>query len=126
MMVALIIYFVFPNYQSLRVDVYEEDIFSQMVRLLQSYDSSSSVCPSLHVAVCTCVYLGIKNSNSFRNEKIVKSSAFVLTVLICMSTVFIKQHSVVDVGAGMALSSFAYVYVYKLKAHEQLNTFYRV
>lgn len=119
MITAMIIYILFPNYQSLRPTIYESDFFSQWVKVLQLGDSSSSVCPSLHVAVAISLYLGVINSDCFIKKTGIKLAALILTVLICISTVLIKQHSVIDVAAGMLLSMVVYIYVYKIKENEQ-------
>ena len=48
---AMIIYITFPNFQPLRPDVYPRDNFlTDIVALLQTADTNSNVCPSLHVA----------------------------------------------------------------------------
>lgn len=124
MITAMIIYILFPNYQSLRPVAYESDFFSQWVRLLQMSDSSSSVCPSLHVAVAISLYLGVINSSCFIKQPGIKLATLILTFLICISTVLIKQHSVIDVAAGMLLSISVYIYVYKIKENEQALLYY--
>lgn len=114
MAIAMLVYLIFPNYQSLRPAAYASDIFSQWVKLLQLKDSSSEVCPSLHVAVCISLYTGITHSICFRDRSIIKSLAFILTILIILSTVFIKQHSMVDVAFGLLLGVVVYLFVYKI------------
>ena len=115
MLTAIIIYALFPSYQLLRPAVYGGDIFSQWVRILQSFDSNTCVCPSLHVAVCISLYAGIINCGRFNNKPGIKIFALVLTIMICISTVFIKQHSVIDLAAGILLGIAAYIYVYRFK-----------
>lgn len=109
---AIIIYFLFPNYQALRPLSYGSDFFSQWVKMLQSGDSPSCVCPSLHVSVCITLFLGVVSCKLLKGRKLIKLLVLILTVLICVSTVFIKQHSVVDVAAGILLSAAVYMYVY--------------
>nr|WP_312577062.1 phosphatase PAP2 family protein [Sedimentibacter sp.] len=120
MIIAIIIYKIFPNYQTLRPEVYGTDFFSQWLRLLQISDSSSSVCPSLHVAISISLYFGVVNSNCFKNKSGVKIFTLILTILICISTVFIKQHSIIDVAAGLLLSVLVYAYVYKINSKAQI------
>ncbi len=114
MVIALLVYLIFPNYQSLRPETYASDIFSQWVKLLQIKDSSSEVCPSLHVAVCISLYTGITHSICFRDRSIMKFLALILTILIILSTVFIKQHSIVDVAFGLLLGVVVHLFVYKI------------
>lgn len=120
MVIGILIYIIFPNYQSLRPTTYASDFFSQWVKLLQNGDSPSSVCPSLHVAVSICLYTGVINSVCFKNKPKIKFFTLVLTILICISTMFIKQHSVVDVAYGILLGVFSYIFVYKFYFSEKL------
>ena len=52
------------------------------------------------------------NSERLRNHKWVRRSSFIIMVAICMSTVFLKQHSVVDVTGAMVLAYVMYQFVY--------------
>lgn len=122
MIIALIIYIIFPNYQLLRPAVYADDFFSQLVKFLQIDDSPSCVCPSLHVSICISLYLSISNSICFKNNCAVKLFTLILTILICISTVFIKQHSIIDVAAGILLSVLVYTFVYKIYFNNNLFT----
>lgn len=93
--VAMIIYILFPNRQDLRPAEFARDnIFTHGVALLYSLDTNTNVCPSLHVAYS----IGI--ASTWGKEKgvsrWVKVFVVLAAVLICLSTTFIKQHSVVD------------------------------
>lgn len=120
MVIALLIYLIYPNYISIRPNVYGNDIFSQAVKFLQQGDSSSSVCPSLHVAISISLYTGIANSICFSKRSGIKLFTLILTILIIISTVFIKQHSIVDVAFGIILGLVSYVFVYKIHFNEKL------
>lgn len=114
MAIELLVYMIFPNYQSLRPEAYANDIFSQWVRLLQIGDSASNVCPSLHVAVSISLYTGILHTACFRERSGIKFFTLILTILIILSTVFIKQHSIVDVAFGILLGVVVHIFVYKI------------
>jgi len=115
MVITLTIYVLFPNYQDLRPLVYADDFFSQWVRSLQEFDPASSVCPSLHVSITLTLFLGIINSLCYKDRRSIKLTALIITIMICASTVFIKQHSIVDVAAGLILSFLVYLFVYKVR-----------
>ncbi len=92
---AMLIYIIFPNYQPLRPEVYPRDNFlTDIVALIQTADTNSNVCPSLHVAYSigiASVWLKEKNAKWWS-----KTAITVFCILICFSTAFVKQHSVVD------------------------------
>ena len=92
---AMIIYITFPNFQPLRPDVYPRDNFlTDIVALLQTADTNSNVCPSLHVAYSigiASIWLKEKDAKGW-----VKTAIVIFCILVCLSTAFIKQHSVID------------------------------
>ena len=48
--IAMTVYIIFPNCQNLRPDVFARDnIFTKLVGLIYTVDTSTNVCPSLHV-----------------------------------------------------------------------------
>ena len=92
---AMIIYITFPNFQPLRPDVYPRDNFlTDIVALLQTADTNSNVCPSLHVAYSigiASIWLKEKDAKWW-----IKTLIVIFCILVCLSTAFIKQHSVID------------------------------
>ena len=92
---ATAIYILYPNRQDLRPDVFlRENPLTNLVGLLYAADTSTNVCPSLHVAIS----IGI--ASVWLKEKsagwIFKTFMVIICLMVCLSTVFIKQHSVVD------------------------------
>lgn len=120
MAVGLLAYFIYPSYITIRPKTYGSDIFSQAVKLLQNGDSPSSVCPSLHVAVSISLCTGVIDSFYFKNKIPVKIGSIILTFFICISTLFIKQHSIIDVAFGLMLGFMSYIFVYKVYFNEKL------
>ncbi len=111
--VAMAIYIAFPNWQDLRPDLTQlgrENPLTQLVGLLYAADTETNVCPSLHVAYS----LGI--ASVWLKEKTAsrpwKAFVVVAVVLICLSTAFIKQHSVLDIFAALPLGLLAEGLVY--------------
>ena len=109
--VAMMVYIVYPSRQDLRPEVFADDnLLTQLVGLLYTADTNTGVCPSLHVAYS----LGI--ASVWIKEKdvsiIVRTFVVVLAVLICLSTMFIKQHSAVDVIAALPLGLLAEILVF--------------
>ena len=115
MTICLIIYTIWPNGQNLRPSVFPRDNFlTDMVKGLYQTDTSTNVCPSIHVFNSIAVHIAISRSSLFDKHKIIKAGSFILMIAICLSTVFLKQHSVFDGICAVALSCVMYVLVYKV------------
>ncbi len=115
MTICLIIYTVWPNCQNLRPHRFARDNFMvDMVKRLYTFDTSTNVCPSIHVFNSIGVHIAIANSNLLKKNRLIQAFSFVLASLICMSTVFLKQHSVVDGLCAIILSCVMYVLVYHI------------
>lgn len=104
--VAMTVYILYPNRQDLRPLFFERDNFlTRCIGLLYSVDTNTGVCPSLHVAYS----LGIASTWLKEREASMYWKIFVViaVILICMSTAFIKQHSVVDIFAALPVCMLA-------------------
>ncbi|MBQ8909662.1 MAG: hypothetical protein IJY91_01325 [Oscillospiraceae bacterium] len=109
--VAMTVYILFPNRQDLRPQSFPRDnIFTQIVGLLYSLDTSTNVCPSLHVAYSIAI------ASVWTKERdvhwTVKTAIVIFVILVCLSTVFLKQHSVVDGFAAILVCLFAEWWVF--------------
>ena len=113
MTLFLIICTIFPNGLNLRPSTFARDnIFVDLVRFIYRADTSTNVLPSLHVYNSIGCYIAIRNSQKLRQYKWVQNGSLVLTVSIVLSTMFLKQHSVVDVIAAIVMNYFIYQFVY--------------
>ncbi len=56
--------------------------------------------------------ISVMNSGRLKNRRWVRRISFVIMVAICLSTVFLKQHSVADVTGALALAYVMYQFVY--------------
>lgn len=105
---ALFVYFLFPNCQLLRPLEFERtNIFTEMVTRIYMNDTNTNVCPSIHVMGSVAMIASVVHSKTIKS-KTVKSAITVLSLLICMSTVFLKQHSIIDVFAALPICYVAY------------------
>lgn len=113
MTLFLIICTIFPNGLNLRPIVFERDnIFVDLVKMVYRTDTPTNVLPSLHVYNSIGCYIAICHSETLLRHKCVQQGSLVLTVLIVLSTMFLKQHSVVDVIAACVMAYFVYQFVY--------------
>ncbi|MDF2539505.1 MAG: putative rane protein [Herbinix sp.] len=115
MTICLVIYTIWPNGHNLRVDLSSlgrSNIFIEVLSRLYSFDTATNVFPSIHVFNSIGAMIAINKSERLHNIKWLQVAALVLTVSICLSTVYLKQHSIMDVFGGIALSIILYVIVY--------------
>ena len=104
MTITLVIYAIFPHGQPLRPVVTGSDPFSAFIRdTIYANDTNTNCCPSIHVLNQLAVHAGICHSQLFRKRRGVKIASLMATILVCASTMFIKQHSFVDVVAALLL-----------------------
>ena len=72
----------------------------------------TNVFPSIHVYNSLAVHIALAKCKALKNKPAVRYASLVLCILICMSTIFLKQHSVLDVIGGFALMAVMYVFIY--------------
>jgi membrane-associated phospholipid phosphatase len=75
----------------------------------------------MHVIDSVAVNASILNSSLLKKYKKLKIFSFLLCVLICASTVFIKQHSILDVFAGLVVSWFLYQAIYIINIFDKVS-----
>ena len=110
--VAMAVYIIFPTRQDLRPEMFaNENFLTQCVSFLYSFDTNTGVCPSLHVAYS----LGIASVWTKEKDAHPAWKCFIVfaVVMICLSTMFIKQHSAVDFFAALPVCLLAEGIVYR-------------
>ncbi|HHU74207.1 MAG TPA: phosphatase PAP2 family protein [Clostridiales bacterium] len=115
MTICLIIYTIWPNGHYLRVNLDtlgRENLFTKMVGMIYGLDTATNVFPSIHVFNSIGAFIAINKNEKLQKIKWLQWSAFILTILICLSTVYLKQHSVMDIFGAIVLSIVMYFIVY--------------
>ena len=117
---AMICYIVYPTRQDLRPEAFAKDNFlTQCIGFLYAFDTNTGVCPSLHVAYSLGIAsVWLKEKGAHHAWK-----AFVVfaVIMICLSTMFIKQHSAVDFFAALPVCLAAEGITYRDKYLSQMN-----
>lgn len=98
--ICFVIYAIWPTALDLRAPIERNNICSMIVKLLRSADTPTNVCPSLHVSTSTAIAVIVAKSKNIKYNIVVKGLVILWLVLICVSTCFVKQHSVIDVACG--------------------------
>ena len=105
---TMLIYLVFPTMQELRPAVFPRDnLLTRFVADFYAFDTNTNVCPSLHVIGSFAAMYAGWNSRHFSSPPW-RAVFGVICASICLSTVFMKQHSAVDVVMALPLCLGAY------------------
>jgi membrane-associated phospholipid phosphatase len=92
--------FVIIPTEMVRADISQGGFFNWLTNVVYTYDEPNNLFPSIH-----CMESWICFRGAYKCKKIsshYSSAWFILAVLICASTVFVKQHLFVDIFAGIA------------------------
>ncbi len=115
--VTLLIYFICPTCQHLRPETFVRDnILTRCIAGFYAFDTNTNVCPSLHVIGSFAAMFGLWNAPRF-NSRSWRAASVIACVLICLSTVFMKQHSVLDVIAALPLCLIGYIFAFRMGGH---------
>ena len=76
---------------------------------IYSADTPTNVLPSMHVVGCMAVLAVTFDSKYLKKVRI---PAVIIAVAICAATVFVKQHSILDVAAAIPLCAIGYYFAY--------------
>ncbi len=110
--VTLVIYLIFPNCQNLRPTEFSRDnLFTRFMAGFYAYDTNTNVCPSIHVIGAFAVLFGTWHSKHF-SGRVWRFLSLILAILISLSTVFLKQHSVLDILAALPLCLIGYLWAF--------------
>lgn len=124
MTVFLIVSYIYPNVQHLRPEEFTRDnVFTHLVQWLYKTDTPTNILPSIHVFNSLAVHMSLVSCESLKKYRSVKYGSFILTTLIIMSTMFLKQHSVIDVCLGATLALFGSLVFYPQRIQDSVRSF---
>lgn len=104
-------YLIYSFYQSTvpRPELVGNDFLTRLVRATYSNDAPYNCFPSIHVYTTSIIMININLSSDL--GKISKILMSILGVTIILSTLFVKQHVILDGAAGVFLAIFAFNFV---------------
>ena len=112
--IAVVIYVLWPNQQLLRPDLSalgRKNLLTWAVGLIYTVDTNTNVCPSLHCIGGFGILFAALDMPRFRTRGWVVFFV-VLALMICLSTVFMKQHSALDFFAALPVSAIGWLVCY--------------
>lgn len=122
MSISLLICQLFPNGTHLRPETFRNNnIFTRQVIALYATDTSTNVFPSIHCYNSMAVHIALHRSRLLKKFPVVQFASLILCILIMLSTVFLKQHSVLDVLGAILLVLILYPLFYKIRWEKVLK-----
>ena len=115
MWICSIIFLIYPTCIDFQPETFpRENVFTFLTGLLYAADEPVNVFPSIHCFEATAIAIAIWKSKQWGNCVKPRIVGVVSAVLICLSTVLIKQHSAADMAVGVLLAFALYFPVYKI------------
>lgn len=121
-----IIFIVFPTRID-RPDITVNTLSDMVMNYVYSSDTPVNLFPSMHCLISWFCYIGIRNCKEI--PLIYRLFSLIMAILVCISTVVIKQHFIVDIFAGVIIAELVYYFVKRsnlwkpvYRLFEKLNT----
>lgn len=113
--ITIVIYILFPTCQNLRpAEFARGNVLTRLVARFYQFDTNTNVCPSIHVIGSVAAMLCFANMKPLQ-KPVWQVLNIVSMLLICISTVFLKQHSVIDVLAAIPVCGIGYLLGFRVR-----------
>lgn len=120
--ISMTIISIWPTGQNLRIDVDpDKNIASWIVAFIYDFDTNTNVFPSMHVVGSVAVAVCLSKSNTLGKKKLLQVFNWILGITIISATVLLKQHSILDVFAGLIVEIPVLFFVYSGTASRLLD-----
>ena len=100
------LFFIFLPTTNVRPEITGDNISDKLTRFLYSIDKPTNLFPSIHCLVSWLCFVGIRKSKKVHIA--IKIFSVISALAIIASTMFLKQHYIADVLAGVALAEVCY------------------
>ncbi|SEG34092.1 PAP2 superfamily protein [Thermomonospora echinospora] len=102
LMVVAYLFYVFAQTHVARPEVTGDDLFSRLLRMVYGNDNAYNCFPSLHTGFSVIIAV-----HWLRHDRRIGGYVAAWCALIIASTLFVHQHYIADMLAGLATASFA-------------------
>lgn len=111
---SLTIISIYPTGQDLRPDVIGDgNIALRIVNFIYNFDTNTNVFPSMHVVGAVAVAFSVAFSDTLKKKVWLQICNWVLCLTIIAATVFLKQHSVLDIFGALIVEIPLIILAYK-------------
>ena len=116
MTLFLVISTIYPNGHLLRpTELPRHNIFTFAVQILYQADTPTNIFPSIHVFNSIAAHRAVMNNPKLGRNRLIYGGSFILMISIILATMFLKQHSALDVMAGIVLGTLMDQIVYRME-----------
>lgn len=91
---------------NVRPDIVGQDVASKLLRYVYMTDPPTDLFPSIHCLVSWLCFIGLRGNPKV--PKWYRRFSCVFALLICASTLFVRQHVIADVVSGIAIAEICY------------------
>ncbi len=119
-LIAGVIFVSFPN-TVIRANITNNNLSSQLVQIIYALDDPGINClPSIHCLYSFLFIFAILDTKS-NSPKWLKILITILSILVVLSTLFIKQHVIYDAIAAFVIGIIVWEIVDKCKLYKKIN-----
>ena len=112
---TLVVFIVWPTVMPLRPESVEiKGVLSWVLSVVYTVDENTNVMPSMHVIWAFGMLFALWKDKLF-SKPVLRVVCFVQTILICISTFMIKQHSVLDVLGAIPFTLAGWFLCYRTR-----------
>lgn len=104
-LLCAVIFIIYPS-EIIRNEITNNTIFDKLVSLIYKFDNPTVCLPSMHAAA-SFIFCYFSLTKQIPKSK--KITIIVLSILVILSTLFIKQHVLYDVLGALIVSLIAYI-----------------
>ena len=107
--ITMVIYLLFPTCQNLRPEVFpRNNALTRFIGWFYTFDTNTNVCPSLHVIGSAAALFALRDGPQLRKRAWWQATSVLLALCISLSTVFMKQHSILDVLCALPVCALGW------------------
>lgn len=115
MTICLIVFTVYPtSFDHRPFNIQGSSLSTFLVNFIYTADKSQNVFPSIHVFNSIGCAIALVKCQDFHSSYFMKIFANGSALMITLSTMFIKQHSILDAVSAGVLAIVLYILIYKL------------
>jgi len=116
--IALVIYLIYPTINIIRPKKLPDTFLSRIMKNYYDKDISTNCLPSLHVGESWAITFNFLEDN----DKKIAITTVLLAILISLSTIFVRQHYILDIPAGILVAFSAFLISKKISKQEEIYT----